>query len=71
MYTCDKSDNTYALGIDNTPTHKYTIELSERDVDALQRLRERNGASMTATIPVERIAVWKTINQVCESENAK
>jgi hypothetical protein len=50
---------------DNTPVRKYTVELSERDVAALQDLKGRNGASMTTTVQVENIAIWKMINQVC------
>jgi|TARA_B100001964_G_C14015693_1_gene501434 hypothetical protein len=52
---------------DNTPIHRYTVDLSERDVDSLKRLAGRNGAGMTAAVMVENIAIWKMINQVCES----
>jgi len=57
---------TEPLGEDKTPISKYSIELSERDVDALQHLKSRNGAGIES-VPVENIALWKMINQVCES----
>ena len=71
MYACDKSDDTCDPGTDNTPSHKYIIELSERDVDALRSLKGRNGGGMTATITAERVAIWKAINQICETEKPK
>ena len=57
---------TESLGEDETPIHYYLVELSDRDVDALDHLKGRNGAGI-GNIPVENIAVWKMINQVCES----
>ena len=57
---------TEPVGPDETPIRNYSIELSERDVDALQHLKNRNGAGMCGVL-VERIAIWKLINQVCES----
>ena len=38
---------TEPLGEDETTIHNYPLKLSERDVDALQRLKDRNGAGMT------------------------
>jgi len=57
---------TDPVGPDKTPVREYIIELSERDVDALDHLKSRNGAGMS-NIVVENIAMWKMINQVCES----
>ena len=57
-------------GKDETPVHKYLINLSERDVDALQHLKGRNGAGI-GNIAVENIAIWKMINQVCETNTQK
>ena len=54
------------LGEDETTIHNYPLKLSERDVDALQRLKDRNGAGMTVGGRLENIAIWKMINQVCE-----
>jgi len=45
------------------------VELSERDVDALQHLKDRSGAGI-GNILVENIALWKMINKVLESEAA-
>ena len=56
---------------DNTPIHRYTVDLSERDVDSLKRLAGRNGAGMTAAVMVENIAIWKMINQVCEQPSTR
>jgi hypothetical protein len=50
---------------DDTPIHRYTIDLSERDVDALEHLKSRNGEGI-GNIAVENIAIWKMINQACE-----
>jgi len=55
---------------DETPSREHEIELSERDVSALRALKSRNGAGI-GNIAVENIAIWKIINQVCESKNAK
>ncbi len=60
-----KEYETEPIGEDKTPVHYYSIELSDRDVDALQHLKDRNGAGME-NIMVENIAIWKTINQICE-----
>tara|TARA_Y100000310_G_scaffold237424_1_gene240701 strand:- start:1872 stop:2201 length:330 start_codon:yes stop_codon:yes gene_type:complete len=56
---------TEPTGEDETLIHNYLIKLSERDVDALQHLKDRNGAGI-GNIAVENIALWKMINQVCE-----
>lgn len=60
-----KEYETKPTGKDETPVHDYLISLSERDVDALQHLKDRNGAGMWGVM-VEQIAIWKMINQVCE-----
>ena len=57
---------TESLGEDETTIHNNPLKLSERDVDALQRLKDRNGAGMTVGGRLENIAIWKMINQVCE-----
>jgi len=54
------------LGPDNTFVSKYTVELSERDIGALDDLKSRNGAGI-GNIEVESVALWKMINQVCET----
>jgi|TARA_R100000093_G_C1911187_1_gene62810 hypothetical protein len=56
---------TEPLGEDETTIHNYPLKLSERDVDALQHLKDRNGAGL-GNVAVENIALWKMINQVCE-----
>ena len=61
---------TKPLEPDDTFVREYIIELSERDIDALQHLKGRNGAGI-GNIAVENIALWKMINRVCESKNAK
>jgi hypothetical protein len=55
---------------DKTPIRQYLIELSSRDIDALNRLKKRNGAGICG-VQVENIALWKMINQACELKNAK
>ena len=50
---------------DKTPINSYSIKLSERDIKALQHLKDRNGAGMTVGGGFENIAIWKMINQVC------
>ena len=50
---------------DKTPNNSYSIKLSERDINALQCLKNRNGAGMTVGGGFENIAIWKMINQVC------
>jgi len=50
---------------DKTPINSYSIKLSERDIKALQHLKDRNGAGMTVGSGFENIAIWKIINQVC------
>jgi len=60
-----KEYETKPIGEDETPVHNYLISLSERDVDALQHLKNRNGAGL-GNVAVENIALWKMINQVCE-----
>ena len=62
---------TESLGEDETTIHNYPLKLSERDVDALQRLKDRNGAGMTVGGRLENIAVWKMINQICEINTEK
>ena len=57
-------------GPDNTVVRQHVIELSKRDTDALENLRSRNGAGI-GCIPVENIAIWKVINQICEREKTK
>ena len=60
-----KEHKTKPIGEDETPVHDHLISLSERDVDALQHLKDRNGAGL-GNVAVENIALWKMINQVCE-----
>jgi len=52
---------------DKTPINSYSIKLSERDIKALQHLKDRNGAGMTIGGGFENIAVWKMINQACDT----
>ena len=56
---------------DKTPTNSYSIKLSERDIDALQHLKDRNGAGMTVGGGFQNIAIWKIINQVCDLPKVK
>ena len=60
-----KEEEIQTLKEDETPIHNYSIDLSERDVEALQSLKRRNGAGI-GNIMVENIALWKMINQVCD-----
>lgn len=60
-----KEYKTEPIEPDNSPIHRYTVDLSERDVNALEHLKSRSGAGL-GNIAVENIAVWKMINQVCE-----
>jgi hypothetical protein len=54
------------LSPDKTPINSYSIKLSERDVRALERLKSRNGAGI-GNITTENIALWKMIDQVCDT----
>ena len=54
------------LSPDKTPISSYSIKLSERDVRALERLKSRNGAGI-GNITTENIALWKMIDQVCDT----
>ena len=60
-----KEYEAFPLGPDETPISFYTIGLSKRDVAALRNLKDRNGSEI-GNIAVENVAVWKTINQICE-----
>ncbi len=55
-----------SAGPDNTPVSQYTVELSERDFEALNNLKNRNGAGF-GNVMVENIAIWKMINRICET----
>ena len=61
-----KEYETKPAGEDKTPVYRYLIKLSDRDVDALDHLKGRNGAGI-GNLTVENIALWKMIDQVCES----
>ena len=66
-FTDKKEYETEPVGEDETPVHYYLIKLSDRDIDALNHLRVRNGAGL-GNLVVENIALWKMINQACEPE---
>ena len=53
---------------DHTPICTYHVRLSRRDIEALKRLKGRNGAGL-GNLPVENIALWKMINQICDLES--
>jgi len=65
-YKREREGEEEPLKPDSTPISKYTVELSDRDVGALDGLRSRNGAGI-GNIAVENVALWKMINQVCET----
>jgi hypothetical protein len=52
--------------VDKTEVSNYVIELSERDVNYLISLQNRNGGGTTIGGENENIAVWKMVNQVCD-----
>lgn len=60
-----KEYETEPVAPDDSPIHRYTVDLSERDVNALEHLKSRSGAGI-GNIAVENIAIWKMIDQVCE-----
>ena len=63
----NEDDFNRKLKEDETPFQSYTITLSERDLTALSNLKDRNGAGMTVGCPTENIAIWKIIDQICET----
>ena len=68
MYDCNNYKQP-SLGPDETPVRRYTVRLSDREIQSLKSLKNRNYSGLVLGIVNEAAAITKVVNQITDDDD--
>ena len=68
MYDCNNYKQP-SLGPDETPGRRYTVRLSDREIQSLKSLKNRNYSGLVLGIVNEAAAITKVVNQITDDDD--